>query len=63
MQISTAPYCHTHWSKIFPFLRWWTSVNRYTLRADLLAGAVIVLPQGVAFPECHLLPHYQPAHY
>lgn len=52
MQISTAPYCNTRWSKIFPFLRWWPSVNRRTLRADLLAGltgAVIVLPQGVAF--------------
>ena len=35
-----------------PFLRWWPQVSRRTLRADLLAGitgAVIVLPQGVAF--------------
>jgi SulP family sulfate permease len=35
-----------------PFLRWWPMVTRRTLRADLMAGitgAVIVLPQGVAF--------------
>src|SRR5512135_619626 len=40
------------WSKVFPFLKWWKEVNRRTLRADLIAGltgAVIVLPQGVAF--------------
>ncbi|MBK9016885.1 MAG: SulP family inorganic anion transporter [Saprospiraceae bacterium] len=38
--------------RIFPFLNWWPEVNRSTLRADLIAGmtgAVIVLPQGVAF--------------
>lgn len=37
---------------IFPFFLWLGLVNRNTLRADLLAGltgAVIVLPQGVAF--------------
>lgn len=36
----------------FPFLLWFPMVNKQTLRADLLAGltgAVIVLPQGVAF--------------
>jgi SulP family sulfate permease len=35
-----------------PFLRWWPMVNRQTLRADSLAGltgAIVVLPQGVAF--------------
>jgi SulP family sulfate permease len=35
-----------------PFLHWWPKVTRRTLRADLIAGitgAVIVLPQGVAF--------------
>ena len=35
-----------------PFLRWWRRVNRGTLKADLLAGltgAIVVLPQGVAF--------------
>jgi len=37
---------------IFPFLAWMKLVNRDTLRADVVAGmtgAVIVLPQGVAF--------------
>ena len=38
--------------KLFPFLRWRLLVTKRTLRADLLAGitgAIIVLPQGVAF--------------
>ena len=38
--------------KIFPFLEWWHMVNRRIMRADILAGitgAIIVLPQGVAF--------------
>ena len=38
--------------KLFPFLRWWPMVNRDTQKADLMAaitGAMIVLPQGVAF--------------
>ena len=37
---------------IFPFFLWLHLVNKNTLRADLIAGltgAVIVLPQGVAF--------------
>lgn len=37
---------------LFPFLRWWPRVDRHVLKADLLAGligAIIVLPQGVAF--------------
>ncbi len=45
--------------KLFPFLRWWPMVGRYTLKADLLAGltgAVIVLPQGVAFASIAGLP-------
>ena len=45
---------HPHfWLRAWlPFLRWWPRVNRGTLRDDLLAGltgAVVVLPQGVAF--------------
>ncbi|OGS98949.1 MAG: sodium-independent anion transporter [Gallionellales bacterium RIFCSPLOWO2_12_FULL_59_22] len=39
-------------NRIFPFLRWWPMVNRATTRDDLIAGitgAMIVLPQGVAF--------------
>src|SRR5690242_3588862 len=38
--------------KAFPFLAWRHRVNRVTLRADVLAGlvgAVMVLPQGVAY--------------
>jgi SulP family sulfate permease len=38
--------------KLFPFLRWWPMVNIETHKADLIAaftGALIVLPQGVAF--------------
>jgi len=37
---------------VFPLLHWWPMVGKKTIRADLLAGltgAVIVLPQGVAF--------------
>ena len=39
-------------ARFLPFLRWWPLVNRDTLRADLTAGligAIVVLPQGVAF--------------
>ncbi len=39
-------------NRIFPFLRWWPMVNRATTKDDLIAGitgALIVLPQGVAF--------------
>ena len=38
--------------KVFPFLRWWPRINRASTRADLLAGftgALLGLPQGVAF--------------
>jgi len=38
--------------KLFPFLVWWPRVNRGTLRDDFLAGltgAIVVVPQGVAF--------------
>ncbi len=41
-----------HLFKIFPFLRWWPMVSRDTNKADIIAaitGAMIVLPQGVAF--------------
>src|SRR3989344_461442 len=46
------PQCSVFWTRLLPFLRWWPRVNRNTLKADLVAGftgAVIVLPQGVAF--------------
>jgi SulP family sulfate permease len=38
--------------RLLPFLRWWPRVNRATTRADLFAGftgALLGLPQGVAF--------------
>jgi len=46
-------------SRLLPFLGWWPLVNRRTLRADAwagLTGAVIVLPQGVAFAAIAGLP-------
>ncbi len=48
----SAPQCNIFWARIFPFLRWWPRVNRESVRADLIAGitgAIVVLPQGVAF--------------
>ncbi len=47
-----AEQCNLLLIRFMPFLRWWPMVNRDTLRADFIAGltgAVIVLPQGVAF--------------
>lgn len=44
---------------MLPFLQWFSLVNRQTLQADLIAGitgAVIVLPQGVAFATIAELP-------
>src|SRR3989338_7319283 len=49
----------THLAKLFPFLRWWPLITRSSLRDDLLAGfsgALIVLPQGVAFATIAGLP-------
>jgi len=46
-------------SHVFPALRWWPRVNRDSLRADLAAGAigaVVVLPQGIAFATLAGLP-------
>ncbi len=44
---------------IFPFLAWFKLVNKTSIKADVLAGltgAVIVLPQGVAFATIAGLP-------
>lgn len=38
--------------KLFPFLLWWPRVNKDSVRHDVVAGltgAIVVLPQGVAF--------------
>ena len=46
-------------ARVLPFLRWWPQVSRSTLKNDLLAGftgALIVLPQGVAFATIAGLP-------
>lgn len=46
-------------AKLLPFLLWWPLVTRKTLKDDLLAGftgALIVLPQGVAFATIAGLP-------
>ena len=45
--------------RFLPFLLWWPLLTRGTLRADLragLSGALIVLPQGVAFATIAGLP-------
>ena len=45
--------------RLLPLLAWWPRVNRETLRHDLMAaltGAVIVLPQAVAFASIAGLP-------
>jgi sulfate permease, SulP family len=45
--------------RIFPFLQWWPSVNRRTLRSDVMAGitgAIVVLPQGIAFASIAGMP-------
>lgn len=44
---------------LFPFLKWFRLVTKDTLKADLVAGftgAIIVLPQGVAFATIAGLP-------
>ncbi len=48
-----------HINVFFPFLNWFRLVNRSSLKSDFLAGltgAVIVLPQGVAFATIAGLP-------
>jgi len=52
MSSNNSIQCSLWWYRLLPFLRWWPMVNRDTLRTDLMAGltgAIIVLPQGVAF--------------
>lgn len=47
------------WAAVFPFLNWIRFVTRGSLKADFIAGltgAVIVLPQGVAFATIAGLP-------
>lgn len=54
-----AQQCNLLLTRFLPFLRWGHMVNKDNLRADFLAGltgAVIVLPQGVAFAMIAGLP-------
>ncbi|MEJ2141051.1 MAG: SulP family inorganic anion transporter [Gammaproteobacteria bacterium] len=54
-----AEQCSLFLIRFMPFLRWWPMVNRDTVRSDIIAGltgAVIVLPQGVAFAMIAGLP-------
>ena len=47
------------WGDVFPFLHWKHLIDRRSARADLMAGitgAIIVLPQGVAFAMIAGLP-------
>jgi SulP family sulfate permease len=57
--LATRGIAHAWLYTIFPFLRWWPGVNRETLRADIMAGlsgAIIVVPQGVAYATIAGLP-------
>ncbi|SFD65080.1 sulfate permease, SulP family [Thiohalospira halophila DSM 15071] len=50
--MSQAQQCNLLLARLFPPMRWLHRVNRSTFRDDLMAaitGAIIVLPQGVAF--------------
>lgn len=53
------PACPLWLYKVLPFLRWWPMVDKAATKADLIAGltgAMIVLPQGVAFATIAGLP-------
>ena len=59
IRLNTSLSCPLWLYKLLPFLRWWPMVDRTTTRADLTAGitgALIVLPQGVAFATIAGLP-------
>ena len=50
--MENCPSCKLWLFRVFPFLRWWPMVNKDSNKADLISGitgAMIVLPQGVAF--------------
>ena len=53
MRVTRSEFDDPGWRSILlPFLRWWPQVTPQTFRDDLLAGltgAVVALPQGVAF--------------
>jgi sulfate permease, SulP family len=50
--VHTKPIQPSIWVRVFPFLLWLQQTNSQSLRADVMAGitgAIIVLPQGVAY--------------
>ncbi|BAN35828.1 high affinity sulfate transporter SulP [Sulfuricella denitrificans skB26] len=52
LSLDNCPSCKLWLYRVFPFLRWWPMVNKDSNKADIIAGitgAMIVLPQGVAF--------------
>ncbi|TMG77256.1 MAG: SulP family inorganic anion transporter [Betaproteobacteria bacterium] len=56
---TTTASSHPLLEKVLPFLKWWPLVGPATLKADALAGmvgAIVVLPQGVAFATLAGLP-------
>lgn len=59
-KIQALPASRRSWVwRVFPFLQWIGSVDKDTFRADLIAaitGAIVVLPQGVAFAMIAGLP-------
>ncbi|MEH6577208.1 MAG: SulP family inorganic anion transporter [Amphritea sp.] len=53
------PQSALNWNQFFPFLTWLCTLDRPTIRGDFFAGltgAVIVLPQGVAYAMIAGLP-------
>lgn len=49
---TTASVCPLWLSRLLPMMRWWPRVSRASFKHDLMAGltgAIVVLPQGVAF--------------
>ncbi len=52
MSRRTTPFAGKDWHRFCPPTRWWHRVTSETVQADLIAGltgAIVVLPQGVAF--------------
>ncbi len=57
--MSPSQFCNLGMMRWLPFLRWFNQITSSSLRADIIAGltgAVIVLPQGVAFAMIAGLP-------
>ncbi len=46
---------------VFPFLRWFDNLSRYSLRSDLISGvtvALVLIPQSMAYAQLAGLPAY-----